>query len=71
ARGGRDSIDHAPGAHDDIANVVAGVLVMTAGEADSNATWAAVGQGYRNGASLLPPEANSRTTGGSWGQNGY
>jgi hypothetical protein len=29
ARGGRDSIDHAPGAHDDIANAVAGALVMT------------------------------------------
>jgi hypothetical protein len=27
ARGGRDSIDHAPGAHDDLANGVAGVLV--------------------------------------------
>jgi hypothetical protein len=27
ARGGRDSIDHPPGAHDDIANAVAGVLV--------------------------------------------
>ena len=27
ARGGRDSIDHAPGAHDDVANAVAGVLV--------------------------------------------
>ena len=26
ARGGRDSIDHAPGGHDDIANAVAGVL---------------------------------------------
>jgi hypothetical protein len=26
ARGGRDSIDHPPGGHDDIANVVAGVL---------------------------------------------
>ena len=25
ARGGRDSIDHAPGAHDDLANAVAGV----------------------------------------------
>ncbi len=30
ARGGRDSIDHAPGAHDDIANVVCGVAVLTA-----------------------------------------
>jgi hypothetical protein len=27
ARGGRDSIDHAPGAHDDAANAAAGVLV--------------------------------------------
>ena len=27
ARGGRDSIDHPPGQHDDIANAVAGVLV--------------------------------------------
>ena len=31
ARGGRDSIDHAPGAHDDLANSVAGVLVQLAG----------------------------------------
>jgi hypothetical protein len=28
ARGGRDSIDHAPGAHDDLANAAAGALVM-------------------------------------------
>jgi hypothetical protein len=27
ARGGRDSIDHAPGGHDDVANAVAGALV--------------------------------------------
>ncbi len=27
ARGGRDSIDHPPGAHDDIANAVAGVAI--------------------------------------------
>lgn len=27
ARGGRDTIDHAPGAHDDLANAVAGALV--------------------------------------------
>ena len=31
ARGGRDSIDHAPGAHDDIANAAAGALVLAAG----------------------------------------
>ena len=30
ARGGRDSIDHAPGGHDDVANAVAGVLLKTA-----------------------------------------
>ena len=29
ARGGRDSIDHPPGAKDDVANSVAGVLVNT------------------------------------------
>jgi hypothetical protein len=27
SRGGRDSIDHAPGAHDDVLNAVAGALV--------------------------------------------
>jgi hypothetical protein len=31
ARGGRDSIDHAPGAHDDVANCAAGALVLAAG----------------------------------------
>jgi hypothetical protein len=31
ARGGRDSIDHSPGAHDDVANAVAGALVGVAG----------------------------------------
>jgi hypothetical protein len=30
ARGGRDTIDHAPGAHDDIANAVAGVASLLA-----------------------------------------
>jgi hypothetical protein len=32
ARGGRDSIDHSPGAHDDVANAVAGVLTRTIGD---------------------------------------
>jgi hypothetical protein len=31
ARGGRDSIDHAPGGHDDMANAVAGALVLVLG----------------------------------------
>jgi hypothetical protein len=30
ARGGRDSIDHSPGAHDDIINAAAGAIVMAA-----------------------------------------
>jgi hypothetical protein len=36
ARGGRDSIDHPPGAHDDVANSVAGVVVLV--RASSNIT---------------------------------
>ena len=28
ARGGRDSIDHAPGQHDDLANAVAGAAIL-------------------------------------------
>jgi hypothetical protein len=31
ARGGRDSIDHSPGAHDDVANCVAGAVVLASG----------------------------------------
>ena len=31
ARGGRDSVDHAPGGHDDLANAAAGALVAAAG----------------------------------------
>jgi hypothetical protein len=33
ARGGRDSIDHAPGGHDDVANSVCGALLLAAGGA--------------------------------------
>jgi hypothetical protein len=42
ARGGRDSIDHAPGAHDDLANAVAGVAAATNGgkyRYDSTLSW--------------------------------
>jgi len=31
ARGGRDSIDHPPGGHDDVINSAAGALVLAAG----------------------------------------
>jgi hypothetical protein len=37
ARGGRDTIDHPRGMHDDLANVVAGVCVMLAGKAAQHA----------------------------------
>lgn len=33
ARGGKDSIDHAPGAHDDLANAACGALVLAGGGA--------------------------------------
>jgi hypothetical protein len=47
ARGGRDSIDHAPGAHDDIANATAGALVEVAAPRSNytEALMRAVGRG--------------------------
>jgi hypothetical protein len=39
ARGGRDSIDHAPGAHDDLANAALGALVLAAGGVDRGRIW--------------------------------
>jgi hypothetical protein len=42
ARGGRDSIDHAPGGHDDVVNAVAGVFVNAAdyaGGYDETLSW--------------------------------
>jgi hypothetical protein len=40
ARGGRDSIDHAPGAHDDLANAMAGLAaVAKRGSYDSSLNW--------------------------------
>ena len=45
ARGGRDSIDHGPGGHDDVANAAAGALVLAAGrpsKVDGFRAWANV-----------------------------
>jgi hypothetical protein len=44
AHGGRDSIDHAPGAHDDIANAIAGAVVTAVRTVDYNAMtfWPAI-----------------------------
>ncbi|HBK80140.1 MAG TPA: hypothetical protein DDZ83_10800, partial [Nitrospinae bacterium] len=39
ARGGRDSIDHAPGGHDDLINAAAGALVCTASTRPRAGTW--------------------------------
>jgi hypothetical protein len=44
ARGGKDSIDHAPGGHDDIANAVAGALVLAAGDVGYVAMWQKFGE---------------------------
>ena len=38
-RGGRDSIDHPPGAHDDLANAVAGAIFETSRKRKSSGTW--------------------------------
>jgi len=38
ARSGKDSIDHGPGGHDDVANVAAGALVAVAGLAEPQST---------------------------------
>jgi hypothetical protein len=51
ARGGRDSIDHPPGSHDDVANAVAGALVAAAGQLSKAEAWA------RFGRSPSPPTA--------------
>lgn len=48
ARGGRDSIDHAPGGHDDVANAAAGALVAAAGQLSKAAQWAAFGRSYQD-----------------------
>ena len=38
-RGGRDAIDHPPGAHDDVANAVAGALVLAVGRQRLPLVW--------------------------------
>jgi len=52
SRGGRDSIDHAPGGHDDLANAVAGVANLLAGR--RRGIWAPVGL-FRDGEWLDDP----------------
>jgi hypothetical protein len=51
ARGGRDSIDHAPGAHDDLANAVSGGLGLALATRSSLAIWKKLGE---NDGFILP-----------------
>src|SRR3954470_22045424 len=48
ARGGRDSIDHAPGGHDDLVNVVAGVVSALSARSgfDTSLDWVGAGNSY-------------------------
>jgi hypothetical protein len=43
ARGGRDSIDHAPGGHDDVINAAAGALVTAAGMGSNRLVFSSIG----------------------------
>ncbi len=43
ARGGRDSIDHPPGAHDDVVNAVAGVADLNNRYGGFDVSWRFVG----------------------------
>lgn len=42
---GKDSIDHPPSAHDDLANAAAGVLVAVAGKSDPLSVWRSLADG--------------------------
>jgi len=44
ARGGKDSIDHGPGAHDDVCNSSAGALVNVVGEMSELDVWKKLGE---------------------------
>ena len=49
ARGGKDSIDHAPGGHDDLINAAAGAIVAASGTMNKAEQWAAFAR------AALPP----------------
>jgi hypothetical protein len=61
ARGGKDSIDHGPGAHDDVANAVAGVVRLVLPPEQASSGWGVI-QFYKREAQrvadhpLAPPE---------------
>ncbi|WP_375159797.1 hypothetical protein [Bradyrhizobium sp. RDT46] len=55
ARGGRDSIDHAPGAHDDVANAAAGALLAAYGASKARIRMFAMHSGTVPPNGRLPP----------------
>jgi hypothetical protein len=67
ARGGKDSIDHGPAGHDDVANAAAGAVVLAVGGGASWERWIqAAREGVLTGpigppAGAAPPPASSRT----------
>src|SRR5262245_64495887 len=59
SRGGRDSIDHAPGGHDDLANAAAGAIHLVLGE-KRRITWSDL---YGNGGLLYDENGRRRDFG--------
>ncbi len=73
ARGGNDSIDQAPGAHDDLANVLAGVVALFAKRPFQGVQIRRLGDGPGQGArGLVSPGASVFRGGnfGDWMRNG-
>jgi len=73
-RGGRDHIDHPPGGHDDLANAVAGALVLAARRGGSGLPMAILGLGPDH-ASLPTPQERAdldrRQRHALWTQRGW
>lgn len=67
ARGGRNSIDHAPNSHDDLANSAAGALVLAAIAEDDGDIWRQLAEKTaREEAAKLAPVVATATT-AAWG----
>jgi hypothetical protein len=62
ARGGKDSVDHAPGAHDDLVNAAAGALVMASLRAAQAVPIVSPILIFRDGTSNMPTTDNRSTT---------
>jgi hypothetical protein len=64
ARGGKDSIDHAPGAHDDIANSVAGAALLALGARPQMVITEAILAQSRIPTKWARPRSGARSPGG-------